>query len=60
MRSSLAALGLVFVVMIRPTLAQPKPGDSMTSADADRVNDLVSPGVDWLVRRGMAMKIIAY
>jgi hypothetical protein len=60
MRSSLAALGLVFVVMIRPTLAQPKPGDLIASADADRVKDLLSPGVDWLVRRGMAMKIIAY
>src|SRR5215469_3629023 len=37
--------------------AQVKPGDFITAQDANRVKDLVSPGVYWRVRNGMSMKI---
>jgi hypothetical protein len=37
-----------------------KPGETITKDDADRIKDLVSPGVEWLVRHGMDMKIIEY
>jgi len=60
MRRSLAALLFVFGSMAAPAFAQPKPGERITGADADRIKDLVSPGVAWLVRHGMAMKIIAF
>ena len=40
--------------------AQPKPGETITKVDADRAKDFVSPGVDWLVRRGMDLKIIEH
>jgi Protein of unknown function (DUF1329) len=55
----------VFLVVLAMSLAttalaQPKPGETITGADADRVKDFVSPGVEWLVRRGMTMKIVAY
>ncbi|MGH7858752.1 MAG: DUF1329 domain-containing protein, partial [Candidatus Binatia bacterium] len=40
--------------------AAPQPGEIITKKDAERVRDLVSPGVLWLVSRGMDMKIIPY
>ncbi len=41
-------------------LAQVKPGEVIGKNDADRVKDLISPGLEWLLRRGMDMKIIAH
>jgi hypothetical protein len=38
----------------------PKPGETIGPAEVDRVKDLVSPGVAWLLRRGMSMKIVAH
>lgn len=38
----------------------PQPGETITAKDADRVKELVSPGIHWLVSRGMNMKIIAH
>ncbi len=40
--------------------AQVKPGEVIGKNDADRVKELISPGLDWLLRRGMDMKIIAH
>jgi hypothetical protein len=37
-----------------------RPGEVVTSRDAARVAPLVSPGIRWLVERGMEMKIIPY
>jgi hypothetical protein len=48
------------VLAAPPAAAQVKPGDVITAKDADRVKDLVSPGVEWLVRRGMTMKIVEF
>src|SRR5438552_1365013 len=57
---SRAALIVALTLAAGTVRAQPKPGDLVTGADAERIKQLVSPGVDWLVRHGMAMKIIAY
>jgi hypothetical protein len=38
----------------------PQPGDMIGKNDTERIRDLVSPGVLWLVSRGMEMKIIPY
>ncbi len=43
-----------------PEDAAVKPGDLVTAKDADKVKNLVSPGVHWLVQRGMNMKIIEH
>jgi hypothetical protein len=37
-----------------------KPGDKITKANAERVADLVSPGVRWCVENGMEMDIVPY
>ena len=61
MRGSLAALVVLAIgALPHPALAEPRPGDQVTAANADRVKDFVSPGVAWLLRRGMAMQIIPY
>lgn len=36
----------------------PKPGEVITQKDVARIRGLVSPGVEWLVSRGMQMKIV--
>ena len=43
---------------IGPATADVKPGDVVTTANADQVKDLVSPGLDWVIRHGMKMRII--
>jgi hypothetical protein len=48
----------VAVVVAAPVRAQVQPGDTITKANADKVKDLVSPGVFWCVQHGWPMKII--
>jgi len=52
----LAALALV--VPVGRTHAQVSPGDMITKANADKVKDLVSPGMFWCVQHGFPMKIV--
>lgn len=40
--------------------ADVQPGDVITKDSADKVKDLISPGVEWCVRHGMTMKIVPY
>ena len=40
--------------------ADVQPGDLITKDNADKVKDLVSPGVQWCVKHGMKMKIVPY
>ena len=54
---SIAALGL-FALSSANTYADVKPGDFITSDNAEKVKDLVSPGVYYKVEHGMSMKII--
>src|SRR6266403_4954131 len=49
---------LAFGFTAAPADAQVKPGDTITSDSASKVEGLVSPGNFILVRQGMAMKII--
>ncbi len=39
--------------------ADVQAGDLITKANADKVKDLVSPGVEWCIQHGMTMKIKA-
>ena len=57
----IAPIALLLTALAAATAtAQVNAGDVITAKDADRVKDLVSPGVHWLVRRGMSMKIIGF
>ena len=49
----LAVLGLG-----TPSHAQVKPGDFITPANAEKVRDVVGPGVFYKVQNGMTMKIV--
>ena len=61
MRLSRRAVFLFLSVLAAvPAAAQVNPGETITPKDADRVKDLVSPGVHWLVTRGMHMKIVPH
>jgi len=50
---------LLIMALASPTAAQVKPGDLINPASAQRVRDLVSPGVYYKVERGMQMKIVS-
>ncbi|HLI80889.1 MAG TPA: DUF1329 domain-containing protein, partial [Candidatus Binataceae bacterium] len=52
-----AALGLL-ALTAGVSRAQVKPGDFITSDNATKVKDLVSPGVYYKIQHGMSMKII--
>jgi hypothetical protein len=56
---ALCAIWLRLVAPV-PAGAEVQPGDVITRANADKIHGLVSPGVEWLVRRGMEMTIIPY
>jgi hypothetical protein len=56
LRRSLA-LGVLSVLAAAPVHGQVQPGDTITKANADKVKDLVSPGVYWCVQHGWPMKI---
>ena len=52
-------LTIAFVFILRaPALAQVRPGDVITMENADRVVELVSPGVYYKVVHNMSMKIV--
>ena len=55
-----AALALMIAVVSSavPSFAQVMPGDVITSANASKVESLVSPGNFILVKQGMSMKIV--
>jgi len=62
LRLHLSLMILCCAVGLGPGLAhaQVKPGDIVTKKDADRVKELVSPGIVWLVQRGMDIKVIQH
>ncbi|MBI4516247.1 MAG: DUF1329 domain-containing protein [Deltaproteobacteria bacterium] len=39
--------------------ADVQPGDVITAANADKAADLLSPGVNWVVKHGMTIKVAA-
>jgi hypothetical protein len=54
----LVVLASVALMLATPAGAQIKPGDFITSENAPKVKELVSPGVYYKVQRGMMMKIV--
>jgi len=57
---SAVTLAVFALVAVAGTVhADVQPGDVINKANADKVKDLVSPGVFWCVQHGLPMKIIA-
>ncbi len=46
------------MMLVTPVRADVQPGDVITKANADKVKDLLSPGMQWCVQHGWPMKII--
>jgi len=60
-RTALALIfGTVAAALSLPVRADVQPGDVINKANADKVSDLVSPGVQWCIKHGMVMKIVPY
>ena len=59
-KSHLTVIGLALVLFVSriPALAQVKPGDTISKANADKVIGLVSPGNLFLVKQGMQLNIV--
>ena len=56
-RSSFAVAALALLTAA-PVAADVAPGDVITKANADKVKDLVSPGMFWCVQHGWPLKIV--
>ena len=52
------ALALVALLSARPAFADVAPGDKINAANADKVKDLLSPGMEWCVKHGMPLTIV--
>jgi hypothetical protein len=59
MLRSIAVGVLVMLGAAAPVTADVQPGDVITKANADKVKDLVSPGMMWCIQHGWPMKIVA-
>jgi hypothetical protein len=59
MRRTLSIGALVLMALLPETsLADVVPGDRITSENVDRAKDLLSPGMEWCVRRGFPMRVV--
>jgi hypothetical protein len=58
LQRSIAFAALVVLAAAASATAQVQVGDTITKANADKVKDLVSPGVHWCVQHGWPMKIV--
>src|SRR5215472_7577044 len=54
----LLVLGALLVMLAGPVAAEVKPGDFINSDNANKVKDLVCPGVLWRIQNGMTIKIV--
>jgi hypothetical protein len=52
------AIGAGLLLLGGPAAAEVKPGDFINSQNADKVKDLVAPGVFWRVQHGMTFKVV--
>jgi hypothetical protein len=58
-RALLALVTLLASIAAAPVHADVQPGDVITKANADKVKDMLSPGMFWCVQKGLPMKIVA-
>jgi hypothetical protein len=53
-----AAVSVSWLLLSTAAGADVKAGDVVTATNVDQAKDLISPGLEWVVRHGMKMKII--
>lgn len=51
-------IGAITLAAVTPVSAQVKAGDKITKAEADKVKELISPGVLWAVKHGMTINVV--
>jgi len=54
----IAIIAGTFVLSAPALHADVQPGDVITKADADKVKDLLSPGMNWCVQKGWPIKVV--
>ncbi|HUI26538.1 MAG TPA: DUF1329 domain-containing protein [Candidatus Kryptonia bacterium] len=45
-------------VLVGQVAADVKPGDVISASNVDQAKDLISPGLEWVIRHGMKMRIV--
>jgi len=53
-----AAVALTFSMLGPAVRADVMPGDKITDQNMDKVKDLISPGMEWCIKRGFPMTIV--
>src|SRR5207253_2704379 len=53
-----AAVALTFSILGPGVRADVMPGDKITDQNMDKVKDLISPGMEWCIKRGFPMTIV--
>src|SRR5437762_13523662 len=54
-----AALAIGGALLAGGARADVVPGDKITDQNMDKVKDLISPGMEWCIKRGFPMTIVA-
>jgi hypothetical protein len=57
--TSLAGLVVITMLMAGGARADVAPGDRITEQNVDKVKDLISPGLEWCIRHGWPLTIVA-
>ena len=59
-RAGLTAAVVLTLSLLAPAVrADVMPGDKITDQNMDKVKDLISPGMEWCIKRGFPMTIVA-
>jgi len=58
LQRAVAVAALVLLATVSTIYADVQPGDVITKANAEKVKDLLSPGMYWAVQHGLPMKIV--
>lgn len=57
--SAAVVMGFLGAVGVLAARADVQPGDVITSANVEKAKDLLSPGMEWCVRYGWKMRVVA-
>jgi len=59
-RIAIAPALLAVLALAAPvSAAEPKPGDKFDASNVDQIRDMISPGVEWCVKHGMPITVVA-
>ena len=58
LRRAAVAASLLALAVTTPGRADVQPGDVITAKNVDKVKDLISPGLEWCIKRGFPITIV--